>query len=118
MCRFDSDRRYSKKLHESKSREEVAALSRFSLRHVLRLIQAFKLAGLDGLIVPLTAQVRLWLDLGENIRHNCLWCGVSCGWTADHNALQPRRQRDLPGVFRQCSGCSGTTDNAKTDIGC
>jgi transposase len=37
-------------LYEGKSREEVAALSRFSLRHVLRLIQAFNLAGLDGLI--------------------------------------------------------------------
>lgn len=37
-------------LYEGKSREEVSALSRFSLRHVLRLIQAFNLAGLDGLI--------------------------------------------------------------------
>ena len=51
MCRFESDRRYSKKLDKGKSHEETAALSRFSLRHMLRLIQAFKLAGLDGLIL-------------------------------------------------------------------
>lgn len=37
-------------LYEGKSREEVAALSRFSPRQVLRFIQAFNLAGLDGLI--------------------------------------------------------------------
>jgi transposase len=37
-------------LYEGKSREEVAALSCFSLRQVLRFIQAFNLAGLDGLI--------------------------------------------------------------------
>lgn len=37
-------------LYEGKSREEVAALSHFSSRHVLRLIHAFNLAGLDGLI--------------------------------------------------------------------
>ncbi|WP_395753183.1 IS630 family transposase [Prosthecobacter sp.] len=37
-------------LYEGKSREEVAALSRFSLRQVLRFIKAFNLAGLDGLI--------------------------------------------------------------------
>ena len=37
-------------LFEGKSREEVAALSCFSLRQVLRFIQAFNLAGLDGLI--------------------------------------------------------------------
>ena len=37
-------------LHEGKSRDEVASLSRFSPRHVLRLMQAFNLAGLDGLI--------------------------------------------------------------------
>ena len=37
-------------LFEGKSREQVADLSGFSLRHVLRFIQAFNLAGLDGLI--------------------------------------------------------------------
>jgi transposase len=37
-------------LYEGKSREEVAALSHFSLRQVLRFIKAFNLAGLDGLI--------------------------------------------------------------------
>ena len=37
-------------LFEGKSREEVAALSGFRLRQVLRFIQAFNLAGLDGLI--------------------------------------------------------------------
>ncbi|MBX7210601.1 MAG: helix-turn-helix domain-containing protein [Verrucomicrobiaceae bacterium] len=35
---------------EGRSREEVAALSHFSPRQVLRFIQAFNLAGLDGLI--------------------------------------------------------------------
>ncbi|MBX7208258.1 MAG: helix-turn-helix domain-containing protein [Verrucomicrobiaceae bacterium] len=37
-------------LHEGMSHEEVAALSHFSPRQVLRFIQAFNLAGLDGLI--------------------------------------------------------------------
>jgi len=37
-------------LYEGKSREEVAALSFFSTRQVLRFIHAFNLAGLDGLI--------------------------------------------------------------------
>lgn len=37
-------------LYEGKSREDVAALARFSLRQVLRFIKAFNLAGLDGLI--------------------------------------------------------------------
>lgn len=37
-------------LYEGKSREEVAALSFFSPRQVLRFIHAFNLAGLDGLI--------------------------------------------------------------------
>ncbi|MBK8036711.1 MAG: helix-turn-helix domain-containing protein [Verrucomicrobiaceae bacterium] len=37
-------------LCEGKSREEVAALSGFSPRQVLRFIKAFNLAGLDGLI--------------------------------------------------------------------
>lgn len=37
-------------LYEGKSREEVAALSFFSARQVLRFIHAFNLAGLDGLI--------------------------------------------------------------------
>ena len=37
-------------LYEGKSREEVAGRSCFSLRQVLRFIQAFNLAGLDGLI--------------------------------------------------------------------
>lgn len=37
-------------LYEGKSREEVAALSDFSLRQILRFITAFNLAGLDGLI--------------------------------------------------------------------
>ncbi len=37
-------------LYEGKSREGVAALSCFSIRQVLRFIQAFNLAGLDGLI--------------------------------------------------------------------
>jgi len=37
-------------LYEGKSRNEVAELSCFSLRQVLRFIQAFNLAGLDGLI--------------------------------------------------------------------
>lgn len=37
-------------LYGGKSREAVAALSCFSPRQVLRFIQAFNLAGLDGLI--------------------------------------------------------------------
>ena len=37
-------------LFEGKRREQSRDLSGFSLRHVLRFIQAFNLAGLDGLI--------------------------------------------------------------------
>jgi transposase len=37
-------------LYEGKSREEVAALSDFHPRHILRFIKLFNLAGLDGLI--------------------------------------------------------------------
>ncbi|MBK8094587.1 MAG: helix-turn-helix domain-containing protein [Verrucomicrobiaceae bacterium] len=42
-------------LYEGKSREQVADLSGFSLRQVLRFIQAFNLAGLDGLIPGVAA---------------------------------------------------------------
>ncbi|MBK8090591.1 MAG: helix-turn-helix domain-containing protein [Verrucomicrobiaceae bacterium] len=44
-------------LYEGKSREQVADLSGFSLRQVLRFIQAFNLAGLDGLIPGVAAAV-------------------------------------------------------------
>ena len=37
-------------LHQGKSRETVAELSCFSQRHILRLMSAFNLLGIDGLI--------------------------------------------------------------------
>ncbi|MBK8092563.1 MAG: helix-turn-helix domain-containing protein [Verrucomicrobiaceae bacterium] len=74
-------------LYEGKSREQVADLSGFSLRQVLRFIQAFNLAGLDGLIpgrssgrrriLPkeqvnekfcLSSKIRRWLDRATGLR--------------------------------------------------
>ncbi|MBK8092068.1 MAG: helix-turn-helix domain-containing protein [Verrucomicrobiaceae bacterium] len=55
-------------LYEGKSREQVADLSGFSLRQVLRFIQAFNLAGLDGLIPGRSSGRRRILPKGTSER--------------------------------------------------
>lgn len=57
-------------LFEGKSREQVADLSGFSLRHVVRFIQAFNLAGLDGLIPGRRDAHASWRS-NRSVRKSC-----------------------------------------------